>query len=82
MFVGGLLNPPPSRITFIVADAFDLVEAGDRVADVARIIERLLALLRKGELILVEIVALLFAEFGHALLLPIRLNARAAVRVT
>src|SRR6478672_1444248 len=65
MLVGGFLDSPPSRVALIVADSFDLVEARDRVAHVARIVQRLLALLRKRELIVVEAVTLLFAEFGH-----------------
>src|SRR3954466_15581497 len=65
VLVGRLLDPPPGRVALVVADAFDLVEAGDRVADVAGIVERLLALLGECELVLVEAVALLFVEFGH-----------------
>src|SRR5947209_9554194 len=65
VLVGGFLDPPPCRVALIVADAFDLVEAANRVADVAGVVERLLAFFGKGELVLVEAVALLFAEFCH-----------------
>src|SRR5947209_1852894 len=69
VLLGGALDPAPSFVTFVVGDALDLVEPRDRVAHVAGIVERLLALLREGELILIEAVALLFTEFGHGLLL-------------
>src|SRR4051812_23153432 len=65
MLVGGRLDPAPGRVTLVVGYVFDLVEAGDRVAHVARVVERLLAFLRESELIFVEAVALLFLEFGH-----------------
>src|SRR4051794_29404237 len=71
MLLGGALYPAPGCIAFVVANAFHLIEAGDRVAHVAGVVERLLALLRKRELILVELVALGFAKFGHWILLPL-----------
>src|SRR4051812_50222012 len=70
VLVGRLLDSPPRIIALIVRHAFDLVEAGDRVAHVAGVVERLLALLRERELILVEAGALGFVEFGHIGLLP------------
>src|SRR5258708_192573 len=65
MLLGGLLDAPPRVIPLRIGNALDLIEAGDRVANMARIVERLLALLGERELVLVEAVALLFAEFGH-----------------
>src|SRR5438067_3975505 len=41
------LDPPPSCLSLGFADTFDLIEAGDRIANVTGIIERLLAFLRK-----------------------------------
>src|SRR4051794_31450077 len=65
MLVCGFLDAPPGGVALVVADAFDLVEAGDRVADVAGVVERFLALLGERELILVQAIALLFVELGH-----------------
>src|SRR5689334_12433297 len=65
VLVGRLLDPTPRRVAFIVADALHLVEAGDRVAHVARVVDRLLALLRKGIFVAVDMIALFFAEFAH-----------------
>src|SRR4029079_3098360 len=81
-FVGRLLDPPPRCVALVVAHALDLVEAGNRVAHVAGIVQRLLALFRKCELVLIESVTLLFAQFGHSPLVSAAINARAAGRVT
>src|SRR5438046_5110854 len=45
----GGADPPPGGDAFFVGHTLDLVEAGDRVADVAGVVERLLALLREGK---------------------------------
>src|SRR4051812_28154195 len=58
-------DPLPRCVALGVADAFDLVEPCDGVADMARILEWLLALLGKSESAPVEPVALLLAELGH-----------------
>ena len=76
MLVGGFLDPSPCLVALVVADAFDLVEPRDRVPHVPGVVERFLAVLGKGELVLVEAVALLFAEFGPYGLLCRSLNAR------
>src|SRR5262249_43582603 len=46
----GRLDALPGAVALRVAPPFDLIEAGDRVADVAGIGERFLALLREREL--------------------------------
>src|SRR5437763_9288921 len=43
VLLGGALDPAPGRVALGVADPFDLIEAGDRVAHVAGVVERLLA---------------------------------------
>src|SRR4029079_10567233 len=63
------LDPPPGGVALVVAYAFDLVEARDCVAHVAGLVERLPPLLGECELVLVEVVALLFVEFRHRCLL-------------
>src|SRR5437868_2706073 len=71
----GALDAAPRRVALVVADAFDLVEPGDRVTHVAGVVERLLALLGKSELVLVELIAMLGVEFGHGdLLSPLKLT--------
>jgi hypothetical protein len=64
--VGSLLDAVPRLVLFLLADALDLVKAGDRIADVAGVLERFLALLRDGEGALGQIVTLFFVEFGHS----------------
>src|SRR5689334_3126285 len=76
MLVRSPLDAGPGLVALAVADTLDLVEASDRVADMAGVVERLLALLGKGELVLVEAVALLVAEFSHQVLLPPRTTSR------
>src|SRR5947199_308850 len=44
------LDPAPGRVALRCADAFDLVETGDRVAHVRRVRQWLLALFRESEL--------------------------------
>src|SRR5690348_12340959 len=78
IFVGGFLDPLPRFVAFRIADAFDLVEARNRVSHMTGIVERLLALFRKRKLIFVKLVALLFAEFGHGCSFP-GPNVRAAI---
>src|SRR5689334_14331490 len=56
--VGGLLDPLPRLRPFLVGHPFDLIEPGDRVADVASVDERLLALVGKGERLPREVVLL------------------------
>src|SRR4051812_21642624 len=69
VLLGGALDAAPRRVALVVADAFDLVEPGDRVAHMAGVVQRLLALLGKSELVLVQRVAMLGVEFGHGDLL-------------
>src|SRR4051812_36439228 len=44
-----LANALPRRIALAVRDALNLIEPGDRVADVLRVLQRFLALLGKRE---------------------------------
>ena len=60
-FFGGLLDSPPRSVALVVAHALDLVEASNRVAHVAGIVQRLLALFRKCELVLIQAITLLLA---------------------
>src|SRR5579859_1244489 len=46
---GSLSDPLPRAIPLGIRDAFDLVESRHRVAHVARVVDRLLALAREGE---------------------------------
>src|SRR5947209_383229 len=59
----------PGFVALAVGDALDLIEAGDRVADVGRVLERLLALLGERKLTRVDGVAVLGVELGHGGLL-------------
>ena len=43
VLVGGFLDPLPRFVAVFVGDTFDLVEAGDRVPDMAGVVERFLA---------------------------------------
>src|SRR5579872_1322543 len=61
MLLCRFLDPAPRFVAFVIRHILDLVEPGNSVAHVACVIERLLALLGKGKLILVEGVALLLA---------------------
>src|SRR5437763_11762171 len=58
-FVGSPLDALPRRVALVIRDALELVETGDRITHMAGVIERLLALFGKRELIFVEAVALL-----------------------
>src|ERR1700716_918247 len=49
MLFRGRLDPPPGRLALAVAHALDLVEAGDRIANMTGVIEWLLALLWKSK---------------------------------
>src|SRR5258706_10638230 len=60
------LNPLPRLVPIGVANALDLVEAGDRVSHVSRVVQRLLPLLREGERRVTQIISLLC---GHTLAL-------------
>src|SRR5439155_18654696 len=42
-FLRSCSDTPPSRLPLAIADALDLVETGDCVADVTRVVQRLLA---------------------------------------
>jgi hypothetical protein len=46
---GRCLDPFPRPVPFGVTDAFDLIESGDRVANMRRVGERLLAFVRERE---------------------------------
>ena len=65
--LGGFLDVGKGLVAFGVGNVFDLIEAGDRVADVGGIVERLLALLGKGEGAFVQAVALVRRERGRGL---------------
>src|SRR3954471_24153804 len=52
--VRGPQDPLPGRVALCVRDALDLIEAGDRVSHVCRVVQRLLALVRKRELRVAE----------------------------
>src|SRR5690349_6190593 len=69
MILGGLLDAFECFIALLVRDALNLVKARKRIADVARIFERFLALFWERKLVLVELVALLLTEFAHERLL-------------
>src|SRR5256714_12763694 len=59
VLAGGRPDAAPGGLALAVADALDLIEAGDGVADVTGVVERLFAFLRKSE------------RLGrHAILLP------------
>src|SRR5437879_5316195 len=58
VFPGRCADALPCRLALRVADALDLVEAGDRVAHVTGVVERLLPFPREGE-----------AARGHAVFL-------------
>src|SRR6202035_2448092 len=60
-FRGGQ-DPLPRLVALRIADPFDLVEAGDRVAHVPRVRQRLLALLGEGELLVRQFVLLRGAQ--------------------
>src|SRR5439155_8695014 len=64
------LDPPPGGLPFGGAHALDLVEAGDRVAHVTGVAERLLASLRKGKSLRGHPVLLLGTEPGRFLRNP------------
>ena len=55
--LGGGLDPLPRRVAFGVGHVLDLIETRDRVADVARILDRLLALLGEGIFAVVDFIA-------------------------
>src|SRR4030081_1530353 len=59
MFPGGRPDPAPCGLPLAVAHPFDLIESRDGVADVARVVERLLTFLGKSE-----------GLCRHAMLLP------------
>lgn len=67
-------HQPLKAARLVVAHVLNLVEAGDRIADVARIFERFLPLLWKCELALGQVVAVFGAELGHLRLLISALN--------
>src|SRR5690349_4431869 len=67
MFVGSLLDASPGRVAFIIADALHLIETGNSIAHMRRVVDRLLALPGKGKFIAVDMVALFFAKFGHGM---------------
>jgi hypothetical protein len=56
--LGRGLDAPPCFVAIAIADAFDLVEAGDGVTNVCGIGERFLARLGKGEVARTEVVLL------------------------
>jgi len=59
------LDALPCCVAFSVADAVDLIETRDGVANMARVFERLLPLGRKRKLSLAEIVSLLRSQSCH-----------------
>ncbi len=65
---GGGFDVSEGLVAFGVSDIFDLVEAGDGVADVGGVVERLLALIGEGEGVLAETVALVGGESSGGLL--------------
>src|SRR5690242_12527094 len=71
----------PRRIALRVAHALDLVEAGDGIAHMRSILQRLLALVRKGELLAGQVVAILGLESGHGNLRATLRSRRAATAV-
>src|SRR6266566_1839104 len=58
----GLSDPPPRAVALGIRHAFDLVESGHRIAHVARVVDRLLALTRECEHLTWHAVATLRAE--------------------
>src|SRR4051812_22400083 len=59
------LDAFPRLVAFRVADVLHLVEAGDGIAHMGRVLERLLALLGKCELLGVNGTALICVELAH-----------------
>src|SRR5947209_18760240 len=69
MFLRGALDPRPGFVTFRIAHAFDLVEPRDCVAHMRGVAERLLALLGKCVVAVLEFLPVLGVEFAHRPLL-------------
>ena len=65
VFLRGALDPAPRRVALVIADALDLVEARDRVADMAGVVSGSLRSFGNANWSLVDMIALFFAEFGH-----------------
>jgi hypothetical protein len=65
----GGLDALPRRVALGVADVFHLVEARDRIAYVAGVFQRLLALLFESVLVRGQVVAVVLVELAHRLLL-------------
>src|SRR4051812_12648617 len=61
----------PRSIALGIGHALDLVEARDRVADVARILERLLALVRECKVLAGQVVTVVGLQSGHLDLLDV-----------
>ena len=62
---GGSLDALPCRVAFSVADAADLVETRDGIADMARVSERLFPLSRKRKLRIAERISFLRRQCCH-----------------
>src|SRR6185369_10612100 len=65
IFLRRRLDALPGFVALLVGHPLDLVEAGDRVAHVAGVLQRLFALLREGEGAGGEIVAVLGVQSCH-----------------
>src|SRR5690349_10044470 len=74
--LGRRLDPLPSLVPLSVGDVFNLIESGHRVANVAGVFQRLLPLLRKGELARRELLAIGFVERAHAWISLLQVSGR------
>ena len=63
--LGGSLDALPRRIALGLGDTVNLIETRDGIADMARVLERLLALSWKRKFPVAETIALFRSQFGH-----------------
>jgi hypothetical protein len=63
--LGGRLDALPRRIAFGIGHTVNLIEARNGIADMARVLEWLLALSGKRKFPGVETIALFRSQFGH-----------------
>lgn len=63
MFLGSCLDSFPRLITFRIRHTLDLIEAGDCIADMGCIVDRLFFFLRKCEMFLSDMIAAISGDF-------------------
>jgi len=59
------LDPLPGRISFLISDILDLIEARDRIPNMTRVLQRFLPLLGEGKGLFIEFLAILGAKLRH-----------------